>query len=165
MSLNYDKTTFGRAPAAMYLVLLLNERGDAVLARKVGKVLRETRELLHDVVACHLLTDEMKTKSFSKLINMIKDRAKACAAQLPDEFIGHLVTNILIGEIRTFERRCIRAAQLQPNVARATKEGNTIPMLKATPTNGEPTEEERIAMLQEKSRKYLSRKGKLNTLY
>lgn len=164
MSLNYDKTTFGRAPAAMYLVLLLNERGDPILARKVGKVLRSTRELVNDVVACHLLTDELKTASFGKLIAMIKDKARASASNLPDPFIAHLVTNILIGEIRTFERRCARAAQLQASVARRTSSGNTVPMLKAVPYK-EMTDAERIEMLQEKSRKYLTRKGKLNTLY
>lgn len=163
--MNYDKTTFGRAPAAMYLVTLLNERDDPVLARKVGKILRNTRELLNDVVSCHLLTDQMKTASFGKLINMIKERARSSVSILNDEHIAHLVVNILVGEIRTFERRCQRAAALQVNMARSTPEGNSVPMLKATPMRNEPSEDERIEMLQEKSRAYLARKGKRNTLY
>jgi hypothetical protein len=165
MSLNYDKTTFGRTPAAMYLTLKLNEKGDPILARKVGKVLRETRELLYDVAACHMYTDEMKRASFCKLLNMIRERAKASTANLRDEFIAHLVLNVLIGEIRTHERRAIRAAHVQKSVTRATKEGQTVPEIKATPVRGEETEEERIANLQQKSRRYLLRKGKINTLY
>ena len=165
MSLNYDKTTFGLAPAALYLVLLLNERGDPILARKVGKVLRSTRELVNDVVASHLLTDKMKTSSFGKLIAMIKDQARASAMNLPDPFIGHLVSNILIGEIRTFERRAANAAKSQTVAARNTKSGNSVPMIKALRTDDELYPEDRIMKLHEKSRKYLLRKGKINTLY
>lgn len=164
MSLNYDKTTFGNSPAAMYLTLKLNEKGDPILARKVGKVLRETRELLSDVVACHVLTNEMKRTSFCKLLNMIRERAKSSALHLPDDFIGHLVLNVLTGEIRTHEHRAVVAAKTQKKVARTTQEGQPVPDIKAVHTNGE-TNEERTARLQEKSRRYLTRKNKINTLY
>lgn len=165
MTLNYDKNTFGNSPAAMYLTLKLNEQGDPILARKVGKVLRETRELLHDIVACHVLTNEMKRASFCKLLNMVRDRAKSSANKLPDTFIGHLVLNILTGEIRTYEHHAVMAAQQQKKVVRSLAEGLTVPDVKALRPDGSETNEERVARLQEKSRQYLARKNKVNTLY
>lgn len=163
--MNYDKTTFGTAPAALYLVLLLNERNNPILARKVSKVITSTRRLLHDVEACHLYTDEMQTSTFCSLINMIKTKVRESTARIPDEFIGHMACNILIGEIRTLENRCIQASKLQQKVARLTPSGESVPMMKAVPMKNEPTEEERNAILQERSRRYLERKGKKNTLY
>ncbi len=165
MSLNYDSTTFGRSPAAMYLTLKLNEMGDARLARKVGRVLRETRELLYDVASCHMETDILRRASFCKLLNMIRSKAKASCDVIPDKFIGHLVLNILIGEIRIYERRCLNAANKQKDLNRKTPEGRTVPEAKAIPSAFEESEEERIIRLRARSRRYLERKGKINTLY
>lgn len=160
-----DKNTFGRAPAAMYLTTYLTEKGDQALVRKVSRVIRETRELLNDVVASHLLTDEMKRASFSKLLHLIRDSIGPRCDLLPDRHAGDLVKNILIGEIRTFEKRSAKARSLETLVQRGTPDGKSVPIVKATPFPGELKQEERIAALQEKSRNYLARKGKRNTLY
>lgn len=163
--LNLDKTTFGRAPAAMYLAQYLNEKGDQALARKAGRMLRSTRELLNDLVASHLLTDELKTKSFATLLEMVLKSVEERAALIPDPHVGHLLVNILTGEIRTFKQRTAKARHLRIAAQRNTPEGQTPPTIKATPFIGEETREERVEKLQEKSRKYLARKGKPNTLY
>ncbi len=165
MPLNYDSTTFGRSPAAMYLTLKLNELGDASLARKVGRVLRETRELLYDVAACHVETPHLRRSSFCKLLNMIRAKAVSSCNGLPDPFIGHLVLNVIIGEVRVYERRCLEAANKQKTLNRKTPEGSTVPEAKAIPSSIEETEEERILRLRARSRRYLERKGKVNTLY
>ncbi len=160
-----DKTTFGRAPAAMYLATYLDEKGEQALTRKVSRVLRDVRELLNDVVASHLLTDELKPKSFSKLLQLIKDDISWKCANLTDQHAAHLVQNILIGELRTFQKRAAKARTVQTVVQRGTPAGKSVPIVKATPFPGEPSHDERIEQLQNKSREYLARKGKVNTLY
>jgi hypothetical protein len=164
-TLNLDKNTFGKAPAALYLTMLLNERGDRRLLRKVARTIESHREALNDIVCCHLHTDEMKTATFSKLLFMLDQRIREAVTHINDEHIAHLIVNILVGDIKTQKTRCMKAARLQANVARHTPAGETVPMLKATPARGEPTIDERLATLQEKSRAYLARKGKTNTLY
>jgi hypothetical protein len=164
-TMNLDKNTFGKAPAAMYLVVLLQERDNQALTRKVARVIESFRELLNDIVACHYQTEELKTASFNKLLEMMHDRIKIATAQLPDEFIGHIVRNILTGELKTLKRRAARTGHLQSSIARKTPSGWTVPMVKATPLMNEPSEEERMKQLQAKSSAYLARKGKKNTLY
>ena len=73
--------------------------------------------------------------------------------------------NILIGEIRVHKRRSMETAKLQVALNRGAMPGQSIPQLKVTPRRGEETYEERLVHLQQKSRKYLQRKGKQNTLY
>ena len=163
--MNLEKFTFGKSPAAIYLTLLLNERQHPLLSRKVSRLLCKERELMEDIVACHLLTDELKTRSFSRLLDMVDSRIRAAAAQLPDAFIGNLVTNILIGELKVHKNRVMFAKRQQNRVARATASGVRIPMMKATPLIAEETSEQKNARLKAKSSAYLARKGKLNTLY
>lgn len=171
--LRIDKFTFGKSPAAMYLTLIISKTGSQPLLRKVSRALCETRQLMEDVVACHLLTDELKTRSFSKLLEMIDDKIRITALQLPtiktgdwplpeNEIIRHLVTNILIGELKVLKNRAMKARQLQHNVTRKTPQGERVEMLKATPLL---SENGRNARRIAKSAAYLSRKGKLNTLY
>jgi hypothetical protein len=160
-----DKYTFGKSPAAMYLTLLLNEQDSPALARKVSRLLCRQRELMEDLVACHLLTDELKTRSFSRLLNMLDDRIREAALQLPDAHIGNLVTNILIGELKVHKNRTMLASRHQRRIARMTQSGVRIPMMKATPLIGEETSEEKNKRLVAQSSAYLARKGKLNTLY
>ncbi len=160
-----DQYTFGKAPACMYLTVLLNEKNDRMLVRRATKLIGDVRATIMDVVASHMNTDEMSAATFGLLLTLLDQNIRERTANLKDEFIGHIVANILIGELRTYKRRTMQTSVLQVKVARATPEGKTVPQLKVMPRIGEPTEEERILELQEKSRKYLERKGKRNTLY
>jgi hypothetical protein len=150
----------------MYLVQLLNERGSAKETRKCSHVLEETRELMHDLSACHLHTDEMKTASFGKLINLVRDSIDAkTAAMTVDPHLAALVANILKGELKVHLNRVAATGRRRQHVARATPAGQTVPMVKATPILKEEGYDARISRLQAKSSAYLARKGKVNTLY
>jgi hypothetical protein len=165
VSLNLSPNTFGKTPAALYLTLYLNEQGDRTLVRKVGRMLDSFRESINDVICCHLHTDEMKRATFNRMMTMLSDSAREAALRLPDTLCQNLVTNILVGEIKSWKTRSMNTARLQRNIARNTKPGQTVPELKVTPRRGEETDDERIEKLKERSRAYLARKGKTNTLY
>jgi hypothetical protein len=161
-----DKCTFGKSPAAMYLVQLLNERGSPKEARKCSRILEETRELVNDLVACHLHSDDLKTRSFGKLINLVRFNLDLWEAETTvDAHLAALCVNILKGELKLHLNRLAKAGQVRQHVARATPEGTSVPDVKAVPIIGEPSYDERIERLRAKSSAYLKRKGKINTLY
>lgn len=160
-----DKTTFGKTPAALYLTLYLNEKGDRALIRKVGRMLDGFRETINDLICSHLHTDEMKAATFNRLMAMVSDDARVAARRLPDKLAQELVANILVGEIKSWKTRAMHTAHMQRNVQRRTGAGITVPELKVLPRRGEETDEERVEKLKERSRAYLARKGKKNTLY
>jgi hypothetical protein len=162
--MNLDKTTYGDKPAALYLTLYLNEHGNMSLNRKVAKRLEFWRSLIKDVVMSHMLTEEMKTRTFTTLLRMIDAGVRESAANIPDKLAAGLVTNILIGEIKAWKRRAQSTAQLQKLVHRRTPQGVTHKMIKVMPRD-EETDQERNERIKERSRQYLLRHGKKNTLY
>lgn len=166
MKRTLDKTTYGRAPAALYLVALLNQSNNQILVRKIGRFLDTYRRIINDIVACHYQTDEMKRSTFSSLLDMI-DKAMRDNARCTfgDEHLGQLAVNVLAGEIKTLRRRSQAAAVEQRKINRTIPEGETPPEIKAFPMKSEPSESERIALLKAKSKRYLRRKGKIDTLY
>lgn len=163
--MNLDKTTYGRTPAALYLTSYLNEQGDEVLNRKVGRMLSRWRRVINDVICSHLQADEMSTHTFNTLLPVLDGAVRATAQALPDALCRKLVTNLLVGELRTWKTRSARTARLQDRVNRTTKAGETVPELKVTPAPNEETDEERIEKLKQRSCAYLARKSKMNTLY
>ena len=163
--MNLDKTTFGRSPAALYLGLYLSEKNNPVLVRKVGRTLTKWRGVIQDVIASHLQTDEMRVQTFNALLTVLDVQVRVAAQLLPDKLCVELVTNLLVGELKSWKTRAAHTARLQSKVNRAAKRGETVPELKVTPRRGEETEEERIERLKARSRDYLARKGKVNTLY
>jgi hypothetical protein len=163
-----DVHTYGLTPAAMYLVTLLNERGDPRLARKVTHALTHQRAILNDVVASHLFTHEMSRKTFGALLTMLDASIRTAMderAKTSDPHVWALVTNILIGELKTHKQHTVQAAHEQRDVARETPDGESVPLVKARPAHDEEPYEARVERLREKSRRYLERKGKTNTLY
>lgn len=164
--MNLEKTTFGKTPAAMYLAQYLNETGKLGLARKVSRVISAWRATLNDLVCCHLQTDELSVRSFNRLLSLYDTGARAAAQKIPDKLAAELVTNMLVGELKNWKTRSGQTAVLQRQLQhQASKAGTEAPTLKVTPRRGEETYEERVARLQQKSRDYLARKGKVNTLY
>lgn len=164
-SLNLDKNTLGRAPACLYLTMILDERGDQKLLRKTTRLLSGIRELLNDVSASHVQGDELNAASFGKILELIERDIRERSMMLADEFIGQLVINILIGELRMFKRRCQSTSILQRSINRSAVTGESVKQLKVMPRADEATEEERQQVLRVRSASYLARKGKQNTLY
>jgi hypothetical protein len=156
-----DKYTFGEAPAAMYLVELLNQRNDKQLTRKVSKALAESRSLLNDVTRAHLEYDVLSTKSLSKILNMVSEYNHTHIREIigkHDPFIANLTVNVIEGTVKTWKRRVAKASKRRPRVA---DDGAVVDYMLAQPIPGEKD----ARQLQFRSAKYLERKGKINTLY
>lgn len=160
-----DKFTFGKTPAAMYLATHLNEHGNSSTARKCSRVIEAFRSTLNDVVCSHMHTDEMTARTFNRLIIMLREVAKRSPDHIPDRLAAELVRNILVGETKSWINRASHTKKLQRMVQRRTPPGKSVQQLTVTPRIGEETEEERIERLKERSRNYLQRKNKINTLY
>jgi len=161
--LTLDPHTYGNSPAAMYLTLYLNEQGSESLNRKVGRKLETWRQTIKDVAMSHMHTDEMSPATFGKLLIMMTAAVRESALVLPDKLCQELVTNILVGELKTWKTRCINTSRLQRRVKPV--HGEPTPIMRVMPRAGEETDEERIEKLRERSRRYLERHGKKNTLY
>jgi hypothetical protein len=185
-----DAKTFGTSPAALFLTLLLNERGNKALSRKITKLVASVRRTLNELEFAHSASTTVRITSassskvtsnsfdvsgsalslpvYSSLLQLVKSDIKARIKQLSDatadeqeKFIYHIVENVLVGEVRIRLRRVNVAVPLQKKLQRESKEGESVPRAIAKPFAGEPDHEH----FQEKSKKYLSRHNKINTLY
>ena len=162
--LSLDSRTFGNAPAAIYLASLLNQKGDALLARKVARILAGSRELIANLSQAHLDANALSTRSFAKLLTLISNHHRAAIAQGlrgQDPVIANLVVNLLEGGIKTWKQRVQQARQKERNATRNLAEGEAPRPVWAHPLAREITPEK----LQERSKLKLARKGKPDTLY
>ena len=158
-----DLNTFGSSPAAIYLTQLLNERGDNSLVRKVTNVLSSQRKLLNCIASAHLVEGVIPTSVFASLITLISDsnRERVKSLEKYDAHISALCLNVLEGSVKTWKRRITEASRQQQHVARATPQGMRVADALALPLDNEKTH----ALLKERSKRYLARKGKRDTLY
>lgn len=159
-----DPKTFGDAPAAMYLVELLNQRKDPILARKVSKVLTSARQTLNELGEAHLVYDTISTATFARLLTLLSEHNQHRAIEpiaKADPFIAHLVVNVLEGGVKMWKRRVQEAQRKQSNIARNTPPGQTVECVPANPLQGEKD----AKVLQERSKRYLARHNKVDTLY
>lgn len=162
--LNLDPHTFGDSPAAIYLVELLNQKQDVLLTRKAAKVLAEGRELLGDVARAHLDYDALSTRSFSRLLTLLSAYNQSHATtslRAHDEHVANLVVNLLEGGVKTWKRRVELARRQEKKMARQLPPGSSVQWVPAKPLLSEITTE----TLRLRSKGYLQRKGKRDTLY
>jgi hypothetical protein len=158
--------TFGKAPAAIYLCHLLNEAKDVNMLRRISALFQAQRTLLKEVVAAHKDYDVLSTKSLGALLTMMANNIRDQVGQgirKDAPFFADLVVNILDGDIKTWRNRQAEAkkrfVKLQRTAAPGTVfEQNWCP---ADEVEGEKT----VELLRERSKKYLERKGKKDTLY
>lgn len=159
-----DPKTFGDAPAAMYLVELLNQCNNPALTRKVSKTLAAARETLNELGEAHLKYDTLSTRTFGRVLSLLSghNRLEATKSIVAiDPFIATLTVNILEGGVKTWKRRVQEARRKQSTIARNTPRGCSVHDAMAEPLPGEKD----AHLLQERSARYLARKGKRNTLY
>jgi hypothetical protein len=168
--MNLDKFTYGKSPAALYLTLYLNEKNDPVLNRKVGRTLEKWRKRIYEVTNAHARGEaftcmgQLSADTFRCIIEQF-DTAIRGSVGITDPLCRNLVISILIGELKNWKQRGVRTRKLQTQLARETPDGESVPKLKVMALEGDETLEQRIERLTEKSRAYLKRKGKINTLY
>ena len=160
--LQLDPRTFGDAPAALYLARVLNDRQDRPLARKVARVLAQGRERVASVARAHVEFDALDTKTFARLLPLISEhlqRSVTLSLAEQDEHVRNLTLNVMEGSVKTWKRRVEHARRKERQLAKENR-GHASGLF-AAPVKGEVTP----ALLQERSKRYLSRKGKRDDLY
>jgi len=159
-----DANTFGDAPAAIYLVELLNKKNDPLLARKTAKILAEGRELIADLARAHLDYDALSTKTLARLIPLISEHFQKKVAEplrAHDEHIANLTINVLEGTLKTWKNRVQHARRKERILAKDLPPGATKEWIPAKPL----LEEVNSEILRTRSKNYLARKGKVDSLY
>lgn len=160
--LQLDLRTFGDSPAAIYLAELLNQKQDAALARKVARVLAQGRELIASVSRAHVDFDALDTKTFARLLPLISEHLQQSVRTTlayQDTHVCNLTVNVMEGAVKTWKRRVEHTRRLEKNKAKVNQ--GRVEYLLAAPVPGEVTPE----ILQARSKRYLARKGKTDTLY
>lgn len=161
--MNLSPNTFGQSPAAMYLSVLLNERGTPALARKVSKKITNHRKVLNELYEAHL-EGHITVGTLGAMLNLISEanhRDGVAPIAAIDPFIAHIVLNVLEADVKTLKRRVAVAAIEQRGAGRTVPQGASVPRSTALAVPGEKN----VETVRQRSRAYLARKGKVNTLY
>ena len=159
-----DSNTFGDTPAAIYLVELLNRKNDPVLARKTAKILAEGRELVSDLARAHLEYDALTTKTLARLIPLLSEYFQTRSAEplrAADDHIANLTINVLEGSLKTWKNRVQQARRTERSMARELPPGSSKQWVPAKALTDEVTGD----ILRKRSKRYLAKKGKPDTLY
>lgn len=159
-----DLNTFGDTPAAIYLADLLNQKNNPVLARKTAKILAEGREIVADLARAHLEYDALTTKTMAKLIPLLSAYFQTKSAEPlrhMDEHVANLTINVLEGNLKTWKNRVQKARRDERALARQLPPGASKQWVPAKPLLNEVNGD----VLKKRSKKYLERKGKADTLY
>lgn len=158
-----ELTTFGNSPAAQYLAQLLNEKQDQKLARKVGKTLSTNRETLNDLEAANS-SGYISLRTLNRQIELISSYNRSTATApiaAVDPHLAHLVLNVLEGGVKSMKRRAQIAATNRRNGIRVLPLG-------AAPQNypiAGIADVKTAEVLQARSKAYLARHNKPDTLY
>jgi len=171
-----DKYTFGKTPAAIFLTDRLVALGSDKITRKVSKYLHDVRQKLNELVRAndahhlsahtvgficgalreHVLSGEYHVDYLDELIG---DRD-------PDEVmielqkIFDLTTNIMIGEIKSVQRKVTGCRHIEHSIARM----KNFPAANHPVISGE-IDDITPELLQQRSKIKLARLGKTDTLY
>ncbi len=159
-----DRHTFGDTPAAIYLVEMLNKKNDPLVARKTAKIIAEGREMIADLARAHLDYDALSTKTLARLIPLISEHFHLQAAEplrAHDEHIANLTINILEGSLKTWKNRVQHARRAERTTAKKLLPGASKEWVPAKPLPSEVNAE----VLRKRSKDYLARKGKTDSLY
>lgn len=169
-----DLHTYGNTPAAVYLAHYLQSTLNVKDARRVGKVLQEERETLRDVTKAHE-SHNMPRKTFQKVIEVLAKSAEVRVESCKwiDPHVGSLLANVVMGEYKVIRNRIQNAQPKVKSIRRAAAHTavrtgvyvDTTNMYVIGAADDAPTADERQELLFQRSREYLVRKGKVNTLY
>lgn len=96
-----NKFTFGKTPAAVYLYEYLKSKQLPIVEKRVGKALTTHRNLLSQIEKSNK-EGIINAHNVSRLINTIRE---GFFVEVGDELASNLVSNILIGEMKTLIRK------------------------------------------------------------
>jgi len=167
-----DKFTYGKTPAAIYLAARLNEFGNPKMSRIVTSHLCRVNTMLNELESSNC-AGEMSVRTLSFLTELLRDQLKRLEQEggflTSDKTVNNLVSNVIIGKMKSVQRRS-REATLESKLAHRANgiiirdsltksfEEVFVPVCKII----DPIDAE---TLQVKSRAKLDRRGKSNTLY
>ena len=186
-----DRYTFGKTPAALYLADHLNILNDKKLTRKISSKIHAVQTIIAEALKSHE-AGTISTHTLSFIASTLRERVMTRSQQLlsdNDELSVNLMTNILIGELKSLIRKAQKIKHLkrtQDQILSAlqnspfpidttgeafrsncglelvsTKEVLTVKKLSMKDVVDQTTAESLI----ERSRAKLERLGKKNTLY
>lgn len=155
-------STYGSAPAALYLEEHLKQADNHALSRKVGRTLATQREVLHELTTANL-KGWLSTRTLGRLLPLLSEKNHEYGKQLSelDKLSGNLVTNILEGEVKLWKNRVTSVRRQTPNLQRKAGSGVAPKIPAALPLTDEKTNVDLLS----KSRAKLVRLNKLNSLY
>ena len=156
-----DRNTFGKTPACIYLAEHLNSVQNKKLTRKVGCVLQDGRESLNQLYASHEMHN-LDVKNYKKFLNFLHADVLIKVEVLNDELVKNLVSNILVGEIRFYNRYLHQAGLFESELQRATPEGVAVPKVQICVDNYLSIEAEELIKL---SKERLAQQNKVCTFY
>jgi macrodomain Ter protein organizer (MatP/YcbG family) len=169
-----DLHTYGNTPAAIYLAHYLQSTQNQKDARRVGKVLQEERETIKSVLNSHT-TGAMNRKTFQKVVEVLARSAeeRVKSNNWIDSHAGSLLANVVMGEYKILRNRIQNAQPKVKEIRRRASQTAARTGVYVDSTNlfvidessDNPTVVDRQGILIQRSRDYLNRKGKVNTLY
>jgi hypothetical protein len=155
---NKDLYTFGKSPAAMYLLHLLQSSDDSRSFRIISKIISNERKIINSLVYSHY-EGALDYKTFCSIIMRMKDNlGTQLEKNTIEPFYNNLVNNILQAEYKQIINKC---QSFYPTAKRMMNK-QEYPIL---PNNYISPLEATDASRTKKSAEYLARKGKVNTLY
>jgi hypothetical protein len=103
--MNLDKFTFGRTPAAQYLVRRLNELDSKPLQRAVGVRVSQFNTNVRDIENSYKV-GYMSAKTAANLLRMLRVEAtQLTLSNTDDKIVGQLMQNTIIGNIKHTARK------------------------------------------------------------
>jgi hypothetical protein len=109
--MNIDKTTFGKTPAALYLADYLSKLDKPIVAKRTGKMLTSYRNTLAQLEQANKMAI-LNAHNLARVVGSMREKFQV---NVGDEMASNLVTNIIVGEMKTLLRRSaeIRRIELQ----------------------------------------------------
>lgn len=118
--MNLDRYTYGKTPAAIFLADRLNQLGDPVLARKVGKNISTMQSLVAELYKSNI-AGTLSAHTIGNIAGIYRKQTlevhdKMVASN--DELVINLMTNVMIGDIKRIQRQVMDARHAEQYRAR-----------------------------------------------
>lgn len=91
--------TFGRTPAALYLVRALNEIGNPILTRSVGKRLTATNRMVNELILGYQ-NESLEAKTVANTFRLMRQEIASEAKDTSQPLVDQLRRNVQIGYIK-----------------------------------------------------------------
>jgi hypothetical protein len=165
-----DLHTYGKTPACRFLAFQVSQIGDARLANRVGQSLTHFRDLTNSLERSNFygVMNQHHVSSFAAQLRHVVDGQHAKFMK-KNEIVANLVRNIMIGELKSLQRRGAQAKykfkEMQRSCADVPGDAMSDLVLQLRPRVTDFKDSITPETLTKKSLVKLQRKGKLSTLY